>query len=402
MAEHSRSPQARRPFLRAIAAAALGLALAGCEIVPGGGPVAEATPEAQPQVAPEREAQREVPMLTPVLAKHKVAVLVPLTGPNAGVGTSIWNSAQLALADAQGERVELAAYDTGKGAAAAAERAVAAGSRLFLGPLLAEDVRAVAPVARQAQVPVIAFSNDIGVAGDGVYVMGHNPGQSVDRVVSYARAQGLQRFAGLIPQGDYGLRAGQALARAVERSGGRLVGTQTYDRTPAALRTAAIRLNTQGPYDAVLIADNGQIAMSGAATIRTGPSAQARILGTELWRSESALAASPQIRGAWFASLPDAMFDQLRTRYRARYGRAPHRLGSLGYDAALLTVRVANGWAAGRPFPDFALRSSEGFMGVDGVFRFTASGVAERQLEVLEVRPSGFVTVSPAPREFER
>jgi hypothetical protein len=257
-------------------------------------------------------------------------------------------------------------------------------------------------VARRAQVPVIAFSNDIGVAGDGVYIMGHNPGQSIDRVVSYARAQGLQRFAGLIPEGDYGLRAAPALARAVSRSGGRLVGTQSYGRTPAALRTAAIRLNTQGPYDAVLIADNGQIAMSGAATIRTGPFAQARILGTELWRNETALAASPQMRGAWFASIPDSMFEQLRTRYRARYGKAPYRLGSLGYDAVLLTVRIANDWQPGRPFPDIALRNSEGFMGVDGAFRFGRDGVAERQLEVLEVRPGGFATVSPAPRGFER
>ena len=399
MAEHKRGPQARRSFLRLAAGAAFGLALAACEIVPGGGPIAQAPPEPEPAPEPKREA----PTPAPTQAMHKVAVLVPLTGPNAGVGTSIWNSAQLALADARGERIELSVYDTGKGAAGAAERALAHGSRLFLGPLLAEDVRAVTPVARRAQVPVVAFSNDIGVAGSGVYIMGHNPGQSIDRVVSYARSQGSQRVAGLIPEGDYGLRAGQALARAVDRSGGRLVGTQSFGRTPTALRAAAIRLNTQGAFDSVLIADNGPIAISGAATIRTGPSASARILGTELWRSsETALAASPQMRGAWFASIPDTMFDQLRSRYSARFGRAPYRLGSLGYDAVLLTVRVANGWEPGRPFPDVALRSSEGFMGVDGAFRFGADGVAERQLEVLEVRPSGFATVSPAPKGFDR
>ncbi len=41
-------------------------------------------------------------------------------------------------------------------------------------------------------------------------------------------------------------------------------------------------------------------------------------------------------------------------------------------------------------------------MGVDGAFRFGPDGVAERQLEVLEVRPGAFTPVSPAPSSFAR
>ena len=41
-------------------------------------------------------------------------------------------------------------YDTATGAAAAAQRAIAEGAQLILGPLLADDVRAVAPIARAA------------------------------------------------------------------------------------------------------------------------------------------------------------------------------------------------------------------------------------------------------------
>ena len=40
------------------------------------------------------------------------------------------------------------------------------------------------------------------------------------------------------------------------------------------------------------------------------------------------------------------------------------------------------------------LRSAEGFGGVDGAFRFGRDGVAERRLEVQEVRGVGAVTVS--------
>jgi ABC-type branched-subunit amino acid transport system substrate-binding protein len=397
MAEQSHRPQARRLFLR-FAAAATAFLLSGCQIVP-----IEAEARRQQPPAPRPQPQQiPAPVAPPAETLNKVAVLVPLTGPNGGVGTSIANAAKLALMDAGGGGIRITVYDTAGGAPLAAQQALAAGNGLILGPLLAEDVRAVAPLARRANVPVISFSNDAAVAGDGVYIMGFTPGQSIERVVSYARSQGLQRFAGLIPQGDYGRRSSQALTAAVAQANGRLVGTQSFDRTPASLRSAAIRLNAQSPYDAVLIADNGKIAMSAAATIRSGPSNRARILGTELWKSETGLATSVPMRGAWFASPPDAMFNQLQVRYRARYGKTPYRLASLGYDAVLLAIRVANAWPVGQPFPAGELGNREGFTGIDGAFRFGSDGVVDRQLEVVQVNADGFTTVSPAARDFGR
>lgn len=393
MAEQLTHSQARRSFLGLAAAVGLSLALAGCQVVPKGKPAPAPTPEAAPTPVPGTGLPTDV-------NRNRVAVLVPLTGPNAGVGKSISNAANLALLDTGGEAIRISVYDTGAGAAAAAQRAISDGNRLFLGPLLAEDVRAIAPIAKRAGVPVISFSNDVGVAGDGVYVMGFTPGQSISRVVGYARSQGLQRFAGLIPDGVYGRRASQELIDAVEKAGGRMVAMQTYDRSPQSLRAAVTRLNGQSSYDAILIADSGRIAISAAPMIRAADSKDARILGTELWKTENSLTTAPAIRGAWFASVPDAMFNQLRTRYRARYGVTPYRLGSLGYDAVLLTVRIAKDWKVGRPFPESELHSNEGFAGVDGAFRFGDDGVADRSLEVLQVGTNGFTTVSPAPRGF--
>ena len=65
---------------------------------------------------------------------------------------------------------------TPEGAKAAAEEAIKGGASSILGPLFAKSVAAVAPVARQADVPVIAFSNDRQVAGNGVYLLSFQPG----------------------------------------------------------------------------------------------------------------------------------------------------------------------------------------------------------------------------------
>jgi ABC-type branched-subunit amino acid transport system substrate-binding protein len=399
MAEQSPGSQARRYFLGLGLTAAAAMALAGCQLVPKARP--ERLPEPElPEAEPEPE-EPVGPQLPPEETRNRVAVLVPTSGSNAGVGQSIANAANLALLDAGGERIRITVYDTARGgAAAAANQALADGNGLFLGPLLADDVRAVAPVARRAGVPVISFSNDTSVAGNGVYLMGFAPAQSIDRVVAHAREAGLERFGAVTPTGVYGRRATQALIDSVESAGARVVAMQAYEAGPAGLRAAVGRLHALGSYDAVLIADGGRTAAAAAPLLKAGASG-VRLLGTELWATETGLGRTPALRGAWYASVADSMFNQLRTRYRARYGANPYRLASLGYDSVLLTVRIAKNWRLGRPFPERELRDPVGFAGVDGAFRFSSNGIAERSLEVREVTATGTVTVSPAPRSFD-
>lgn len=390
MASLSLRPQAGP--LRLLLLALLAMAISGC-IPRGSRPTQPPPPEAGP--TPPEEPSR----LPPDETRNRVAVLVPLTGENAGLGQSLLNAANLALFDTGGQRIRITAYDTGRGAAQAVNEALADGSGLILGPLLAEDVRVVAPIAARRGVPVIAFSNDDSVAGGNVYLMGLDPGQSVRRVVNYARSRGAQRFAALVPDNVYGERARRALTQAVEGAGGSLVGIETYARSATGLRAAADRLRARGRADAVLIADGARIAVQVAPALRE-VSPQPRILGTELWATESDLGAQVPLRGAWFAAPSDGNFAAFSQRYRARYNSRPYRLATLGYDAVLLTVRIAADWPVGRRFPERALRDPAGFAGVDDAFRFSGNGVAERALEVREVTASGASVASPAPRGF--
>ena len=331
--------------------------------------------------------------------RHRVALLVPLSGSAAAVGQSIANAAALALADTGGKKLRITNYDTATGAAAAAQKALADGNQLFLGPLLGEDVRAVSGLAAAAHVPVIAFSNDASVVGDNVWLLGFSPAQSVDRVVRYAKSQGLTRFAGLIPQGLYGRNASRALIRSAEAAGGSVVAMQNYDRSAKSLAAAVTALSKQR-YDAVLIADSGRIAVASVPLIRKQGGASVRLLGTELWNAEPGLNASAAMAGAWFASVDDTVFGQLAKRYRARYGRTPYRLASLGYDSVLLTVRIAADWPLKSPFPVGKLADEGGFSGVDGAFRFGDSHIAERALAVHQLGAGGGSIVSPAPKGF--
>ena len=398
MADGVSIPQRGKGFLRA-AIVAGALILSGCQTaVPRGrGPRPIAPPPARAVPAPTQRVEPGIPIDT---QRHRVALLVPLTGPNAGVGQSLANATQMALLESKNERIRITSYDTNGGAAAAAQRALADGNRLILGPLLAEDVRAVAPIARRAGVPVVSFSNDSTAAGNGAYVMGYAPGQSIERVVQYAKGQGVTDFAGLVPNGTYGERASTAFLRAVEGAGGQVRTLQTYDRAAGSLTAAISRMAQNAPYQGVLIADGGAGASVAVPLIRKNGGGGAHILGTELWNSESAIASRPALAGAWFASVSDGLYRQYAAKYRARFGTGPYRLSSLGYDAVLLTVRLARDWPVGSPFPEERLRDHGGFAGIDGAFRFGRDDVAERALEVKELRGGTTIVVSPAPSGF--
>jgi len=391
-AERQNNASSRRKMLRTMAMLSLGGLLAACQVVPKtNGP---ATPP-----PPDKPVDTGVgPGLPTDTDRHRVALLLPQTGPNADVGTAIANATTLALLDTRTEKLRITTYDTALGAAAAARQAVADGNKLILGPLLSEDVAAVAPIAREAKVPVLSFSNDSSVAGNGVFIMGFVPGQSVERVVAFSRAKGHQRFGALVPKSLYGERSAAAFRSAVADAGGTLVAIESYDRSATALSGAARRLANAGAMDAVLIADSGGNAVRAVPVLKESGGKQ--ILGTELWNTDATLGSSPAMRGSWFASVSDGLYGQLATKYRTRFGKAPYRLASLGYDSVLLTVRIARDWKPGTNFPAAQLLAADGFGGIDGIFRFNNRGIAVRALEVSEVGAGGFRVVDPAPTKW--
>lgn len=365
--------------------------LAACAVVPKG-PAPTTRPEPTP--APSSS---QLPTDT---QRHRIALLVPMSGANGAVGQSIANAATMALMDTNAQNLRITNYDTASGAASAAAKAIADGNQLILGPLLADDIPAVATAARSARIPLISFSNDQSAAASNVYVMGSLPGQSVRRTVRYARSKGVRSFGALIPKGDYGERASETLIAEARAAGGTVVAMESYDRSAASITAAASRLRTRGPFDAILIADSGGLSARAAGLLKPRGAASPRLLGTELWSGEKSVTTAPALSGAWFSAVSDTRFPQFVSSYRTRFGAQPYRIATLGYDAVLLTLRVAREWKPGRTFPTSALTSTDGFLGLDGAFRFDRNGVIDRALEVREVGAGTVKVVSPAPTKF--
>ena len=362
--------------------------LAGCKVIPKG-PREVPPPVAEPSDALPKDQQRQ-----------RIALLVPLTGPQAAWGESIANAATMALLDTNAKSIRITTYDTAGGPAAAAGRAMQEGNKLILGPLQSDDIPADAAVARAAKVPLITYSSEADMAARDVFMLGTNSANAIERVVSYAHSRGLNRFALLAPKGGYGARATAAYTAAVKAAGGTIVASQSYDRSNSSIVSAATRLRTRGGYEAVLIADSGKYAALAAPQLKVIGSAAPRILGTELWSGELVVSKTPALRGAWFAAISDARFGRFAQSYKTRFGAAPYRLATFGYDSVLLAVRIARDWRYGAPFPAARMSDRDGFLGLDGPFRFGPNGLGERALEVREARAGGITIVSAAPEKF--
>ena len=379
---------------RNLALAGAALLAAGCQVIPK----TDVATTAPPVPTPEPSATA----LPTDSGRHRIALLVPMSGDTAPVGQAIANATTMALLDTNADNLRITTYDTSEGVAIAARKAIADGNRLILGPLTADAVPAVQAAARPAGVPVIAFSNDTSVASPDVFVIGHIPEQSIRRSVEFARARGASRFAALVPEGDYGARAVSALDNALRDFGGSLAGRQTYARGNTSIVSAAQRLRAAGGYDTVLIADSARLGIAAADELQRNARTRARILGTELWSGEAALARTGSMEGALFAAVSDTRYKRFADSYAARFGGQPYRVATLGYDAVLLTLRVARDWKVGAPFPRNQLYDTDGFLGVDGAFRFARNGVVERALEVREVRGGEIAAIDPAPTGFAR
>jgi branched-chain amino acid transport system substrate-binding protein len=351
----------------------------------------------------------------------KVALLLPLSGANAELGQAMLEAAQLALFTTEAERLTLVPRDTagtGEGAANAARSAISEGAQLILGPLLAAEVEAVKPVARDAKINVIAFSTATQLAGGNVFLIGFLPRQEILREVAFARERGLSRFAALAPNSPYGKLMTDALREAASAGGGTVVKTEYLDpRAPDPAGTirrllspraaaAAPLPGTPAPpastgFDALLVPAGGtQLKEIGHQLREAGlDTTQVRLLGSGLW-DDPAIAGEPALDGGWFAASPPGPRQEFERRFQTTYGHPAPRLASLAFDAAALAAALARRGDS-VPFSHDAILNPRGFSGVDGVFRFTGQGLVQRGLAVLEVQPGGNRVVSPAPQNFE-
>ncbi|MGH1352084.1 MAG: penicillin-binding protein activator [Methyloligellaceae bacterium] len=341
----------------------------------------------------------------------KVTLLLPLTAGNpstASVAKSLKQAGELALFDFDNPNILLTTKDTKgtpEGAKAATEAAVKDGAELIIGPLFATSVQASSPVAREAGIPMIAFSSDQKVAGDGVYLLSFLAGKDLPRIISHAVSQGKTTFAALIPKTPYGEIVELNLREAVTRAGGEIVALERFPLDANGMLAPVKKISEvikreDEPVQALLLPGGPETLPTLAPLMpyfEIDPK-KVKFIGTGLWDYANVGREKPLI-GGWFPAPDPSGWRNFTQKYAKTYGKAPPRIASLSYDAVSLAVSLSTN-PQGQRYSATQLTRDSGFAGIDGLFRLKADGTSERGLAVLEVKKFGSSVISPAPSVF--
>lgn len=345
----------------------------------------------QPAITPPPVAGQTIPK------QAKIALLLPLTGKGAETGQAMLNASQLAMFDMNATSLfELRPEDTGRGASVAMSNAISNGASLILGPVFSADTKTVTPIALQNGLNVVSFSTDTSAAVGNTFLMGFLPQAQVNSVLAYANAMGLKRIALIAPHDVYGDSV--TTTYSVFRQRFALDGAGLIRYAANTLPTAADLSQLKSGVDAVLIAAPATEAdkISNLLTSAGYPPSMIKRLGTGLWDQTEATKLSG-LQDAWYAASSPRLRMRFEQRYFQTYGTQPPRLASLAYDATALAVVLAK---SGQGFGRDTLTNPNGFAGIDGIFRFSADGLADRGLAIIGIKDGTSVVLQDAPQRF--
>lgn len=336
----------------------------------------------------------------------RAAVLLPFSHPTANVraeAEAMLAGIELALFENGGTDFLIMPKDTAGRASTAearADEAIDEGADIILGPLFGAEVTPVKDAVNRDQIPVIAFSNDRTVAGGGSYLASVMPEEEVVRIMGYAASRGTRTFAFLGPDSAYGRQVETAMRAEAAKNGWTVIGSGFYDPSTSAsseVSRVAKLIKAESSQVGLLIPERGTKLLSIAPLLVVNgiDPGRTRFLGTSIW-DDSAIWREPALAGALYSAVDPDNMSTFKDTYRRIYGRAPTDLAAAAYDAAALAITLAgeNNMKHG------GVTDPDGFMGVNGLFRFRLDGTSERGLAVKEIRSSGASVVEKGVTRF--
>lgn len=328
----------------------------------------------------------------------RAGVMLPFSDGRAAVRTEaegMLAGIELALFDGAGDNFVILPKDT-RGSQASADAAarelLEQGVDLILGPLYGANVTATKNALGAENVPIVSFSNDSSIAGNGVWLSSIAPEAEVAEMVRYAASQGYRRFAYFGPQSALGQKVERTLRFEATQVGGDVLTTAFYPTTTQSPNIEAetfagiiTRAVDRGDRVAIIIPERGTRLRRIAPLLPyyDVDIRRAKIMGLSSWNDPN-IWREPTLKGAWFPAPPAVEIQDFEARYTRQYGRAPSNLAAMAYDAAALAIALS---ADGELTQD-ELTNRQGYAGINGLFRFRYDGIADRSLAIMEIDPS--------------
>lgn len=353
-----------------------------------------------------------------------IGALLPLKGPYAVFGTDALNGVLLA-ADVFGAGpgqggVKVVARDVGTDAGSAAsaisELAGDSGVAGLVGPLFSSSAVDAAKLAQSSGIPIVTLTQKEGItdAGDFVFRNFLTPAAQAEAIAEYAcETLGLQRFAILSPQNNYGNELAKLFDAELQKCGASVIkssqyrqGTTDFSDEVRRLFGVQVKERKEGrrrikeytpasKVQALFIPDGAETVALIVPYLRYYNVKGVQLLGTNGWNSRRLVELGGEsVEGAVFVDgfFPESTRPgaaQFARRFNEAYGRPPGVIEAQAYDAAAIlisAIRLSGGASADRQTVKNRLRSIGDYTGAAGTLRFDGSGEAVKRLFYLTVK----------------
>ncbi len=366
--------------------------------------------------------------------KVQVALFLPFSGKNKELGWSLLNAASMSIFDNDlAHNIELVLFDS-KDSEAEARKAfleiVERDIKIVIGPIFSQTVESIEDLAKKNGITVISFSNNRELSDKtnsegGIFLAGIAPETQIDRIVSYALSQGKNSFSIISPKNQYGTAVTALFKRVVKGRDGVFVTSEFYDQNGKDLdrivnhtinafvisknskktKKDVIAESDRTYSKIIMIPESGKILSKIVAEIKAQnvDERDFQIVGTNQWDDNSTFS-DYNLIGGWFASPENEKFRDFEKNYYKNYNKFPPRIASISYDMVAAVSKLIDLKQGQTPtIKDFTganLSPNNGFVGIDGAFRFIPNGLVQRNLAVLRVGNSRFETIEKPTEKF--
>ena len=362
--------------------------------------------------------------------KLKIGLFLPLSDtPLKVIGNSLLNTAQLYIFEKDPEDIVLMVYDTKGttfGASSAMDKAIEEGIDVIVGPLLSGETKAILKKAQENDIILFSLSNDQNlVNNDNLFITGYIPEQEINLLLNYAVNSNIKNFVTFLPSNNNGALINQVITKILKAKDLNLIKSDYYvnndknfnkklynlinsykipDRIYEDFNQKKLDLEVAGgdpeslkfevneedkiKPDALFIIEGGRELNKISRLLYQYQNQDTPLILITMNKINEESIKNPFLDATVFIGENSNNFTELSKRYSSLYieNKEIIRIGALIYDLLDVLPEIYSNNKIKNTLNYKKLLNPNGFVGMDGQFRFLPNGLVERRLSIIQIQ----------------
>ena len=350
--------------------------------------------------------------------KIKIALLLPISAKDnnlSKIGKSLRDAAFLAKEDLGDNLLEINTYDTygltQKGVLAY-NLALEEKNEIIIGPFLSSVTTEISNQFPFNTLNILSLSDDPTIVGRKIFILGDTVVNRASNLIQYAINDNNYRFALIGPVGDNNDLINSLISNKILMRGGVITFSSYYSNDISAISDLAQDVKNkiiQTKTDIIIFTGEPDKRMSYLAAELADITVNKinkgiQIMGLTHWENSASILSEPALQKAWF-TMPDQRFRSFyEDKFIKKFGYIPHPKSNLAYDAVASLGVIHKNLNNDRNdyFDKFnGLFNRNGFIGIDGIFRFNNDRIAEKELSIIQLISGKPKMLKQAKNQFQ-